>query len=52
MRLNLQRLIMYAKGSDVLMQREVAEQLANQAVKRTWRKWLALWGVLFRVADV
>lgn len=34
MRINLQRLIMYAKGSDVMMQREVAEQLANQAVKR------------------
>ena len=35
LKLNLQRLIAYAQGTDPLIQREVAEQLANQAVKRT-----------------
>jgi hypothetical protein len=30
---NLQRLIMYAQSADVVLQREVAERLANEAVK-------------------
>ena len=33
LRLNLQRLIFYAQDTDPNIQREVAEQLANQAVK-------------------
>jgi hypothetical protein len=33
LRLHLQRLIMYAQGSDPALQREVAEKLANEAVK-------------------
>lgn len=32
-RINLTRLIAYAESSDVLLQREVAEKLANEAVK-------------------
>ena len=31
---NLQRLIVYAKSADTSLQREVAEKLANEAVKR------------------
>ena len=31
---NLQRLIMYAQSADTSLQREVAEKLANEAVKR------------------
>jgi len=34
MRLHLQRLIFYARSADTLLQREVAERLANEAVKR------------------
>lgn len=33
LRLHLQRLIVYAEGSDPELQREVAERLANEAVK-------------------
>jgi hypothetical protein len=33
LRLHLQRLILYAQGSDAGLQREVAEKLANEAVK-------------------
>jgi hypothetical protein len=33
LRINLQRLIVYAQSADVELQREVAESLANQAVK-------------------
>lgn len=32
-RINLQRLIVYAQGTDPALQREVAERLANEAVK-------------------
>jgi hypothetical protein len=35
LRVNLQRLIVYAKSADTSLQREVAEKLANEAVKRT-----------------
>jgi hypothetical protein len=35
LRVNLQRLIAYAKSADASLQREVAEKLANEAVKRT-----------------
>lgn len=31
---NLHRLIVYAQSADVSLQREVAEKLANEAVKR------------------
>lgn len=34
LRVNLQRLIVYAKSADTSLQREVAEKLANEAVKR------------------
>jgi hypothetical protein len=33
LRINLQRLIVYAQSADVELQREVAERLANEAVK-------------------
>lgn len=33
LKVNLQRLIMYAQSADVSLQREVAERLANEAVK-------------------
>jgi len=33
LRTNLTRLIAYAEGSNVYLQREVAEKLANEAVK-------------------
>jgi hypothetical protein len=33
LRVNLQRLIVYAKSADTSLQREVAEKLANEAVK-------------------
>jgi hypothetical protein len=33
LRANLQRLIMYAQSADEVLQREVAERLANEAVK-------------------
>ncbi len=33
LRVHLQRLIVYAEGSDPTLQREVAETLANEAVK-------------------
>lgn len=33
LRVHLQRLIVYAEGSDPALQREVAEMLANEAVK-------------------
>jgi len=33
LRVNLQRLLIYAKSSDPLLQREVAERLANEAVR-------------------
>ncbi|KAI9918661.1 hypothetical protein PsorP6_011650 [Peronosclerospora sorghi] len=35
LRVNLQRLIVYARSADASLQREVAEKLANEAVKRT-----------------
>jgi hypothetical protein len=38
LRINLQRLIVYAKSADTSLQREVAEKLANEAVKREWRR--------------
>lgn len=38
MRTHLQRLIMYAQSADTGLQREVAEKLANEAVKRAYRK--------------
>lgn len=42
LRVNLQRLIVYARSADTALQREVAEKLANEAVKRTWlRGWVA-----------
>ena len=34
LQINLQRLIAYAKSADTSLQREVAEKLANEAVKR------------------
>lgn len=34
LRVNLQRLIVYARSADTALQREVAEKLANEAVKR------------------
>ncbi|RLN85301.1 hypothetical protein BBJ28_00014064 [Nothophytophthora sp. Chile5] len=34
LRVNLQRLIVYARSADTTLQREVAEKLANEAVKR------------------
>lgn len=41
LRVNLQRLIVYAKSADTSLQREVAEKLANEAVKRAYtrRAW-------------
>ena len=38
MRLHLQRLIFYARSADTTLQREVAERLANEAVKRASRR--------------
>ena len=35
LRVNLQRLIAYACSADTALQREIAEKLANEAVKRT-----------------
>ena len=35
LKVNLQRLIMYAQSADEVLQREVAERLANEAVKPT-----------------
>lgn len=35
LRVNLARLIVYAESADPLLQREVAEKLANEAVKGT-----------------
>lgn len=33
-RINLQRLIVYAQSADTELQREVAERLANEAIQR------------------
>lgn len=36
LRIHLQRLITYAQSADISLQREVAERLANEAVKRSF----------------